>query len=221
MKRLGLSFLLLATTVALAATKPKVVTFVRWMTVKWSATGGEETAEMRVRPLLVNGDVKEYTAGEPHMVTERTFVVQRAVRLNDSLPGDGGDKQKWAWQPGGWLLVQRGNAHIAKLSLPEFDAAYSDVSWYRDLAAYCGVSDGGEKLYAIVVQIGQHKPVLKKAIAPAQPASTPAVQCAEPVWQRGPTRVTFAPAGADKVTFSVRGRAVELAIEAPTEGEEQ
>lgn len=213
--------LLLAATAAFAATKPKIVAFGRWMTVKWSATGGEETAEMKVRPLLVNGEVKEYTAGEPHAVTERTFVVQRAVRLNDSLPDDPAEKQKWAWQPGGWLLVQRGNAHIAKISLPEFDAAYSDVSWYRDLAAYCGVSEGGEKLYAIVVQIGQRKPVLKKALAPAQPASTPAVQCAEPVWQRGPTRVTFAPAGMEKVTFNVRGRAVELAIEAPAEDEGQ
>ena len=38
--------------------------------------------------LLVDGKVKEWTNGEAHAITDRTFVIRRALRLNDSLPGD-------------------------------------------------------------------------------------------------------------------------------------
>src|SRR6059058_6166403 len=69
-----------------AATKPKVVTFGRWMPVKYYAGAEETTAlELKVRPLLVNGEIKEYTIGESHEVSERVFVVRQASRLNDAL----------------------------------------------------------------------------------------------------------------------------------------
>jgi hypothetical protein len=50
------------------------------------AAAGEES--LKIRPLVVDGAVKEWTAGESHDVTDRTFVVRRAIRLNDQLPGE-------------------------------------------------------------------------------------------------------------------------------------
>lgn len=65
-----------------AAAKPKVVTFGRWMPVKYYAGPDETTAlELKVRPLLVNNEIKEYTTGESHEVSERVFVVRQVSRL--------------------------------------------------------------------------------------------------------------------------------------------
>jgi hypothetical protein len=52
--------------------------------------GEDERAavDLKIRPLLVDGQTKEFAAGSPHDVTDRTFVVQRVFRLNDSLPQD-------------------------------------------------------------------------------------------------------------------------------------
>ena len=61
--------------------------------------------ELKVRPLMVDGKVKEWTTGEAHDVTDRSFAVRRAVRLNDALPADHGER--WVWQRGPWLLVDR------------------------------------------------------------------------------------------------------------------
>jgi hypothetical protein len=91
-------------------------------------------------------------------------VVRRAFRVNDTLPGDAAARPGWVWQPGGWLLVDRLTGHISAIALPEFDPYYSVASWYRDYAAYCGVSDDGKKLFAIVYQVGRRKPVLKKPL---------------------------------------------------------
>ena len=130
------SCLFFAVSIAHAATKPKVVTFGRWMTVKYYAGPDETTAlELKVRPMLVNGEIKEYTTGESHEVSERIFVVRQASRLNDALPDDPKGTARWRWHPGGWLMVDRANAHISKLTLPNYDAFYSTASWYRDLVA--------------------------------------------------------------------------------------
>jgi hypothetical protein len=197
--------------IAGAAAKPKIISFGRWTPVKWYVGDEENTAvEFKVRALAVNGDTKEFTTGEPHDVTDRAFVVHRAYRLNDTLPDEGKTPPKWKWQPGGWLMVDRGTAHISKLTLPEYDAFYSNASWYRDLVAYCGVADN-DKLYAIVMQIGRRKPILKKLLGAARNGDLPDSECAAPVWQKQPTRVTFAPIGAEKISFTVRGHAIEIA----------
>jgi hypothetical protein len=65
----------------------------------------------------------------------------------------------------GWMLVDRSNGHISPVVLPEFDNYYSIASWYQDYAAYCGISDDGKKIYAVVTQLGRHRAVLKKPIA--------------------------------------------------------
>jgi hypothetical protein len=207
---------------AVAATKSHVITFGKWITVQWSpesGAGDEKPLTLKVRPLLVDTHVKEFTFGPAHDVTDRLFVVRRAFRLNDSLPQESTTMPQWEWQRGGWLLVDRTTGHISLINLPEFDVFHSAVSWYRDYAAYCGVSDDAKKAYAVVAEINHRRPILKKPIeiasiasqdtkdAPADPA------CPAPVWQRTPARVTFQPAGAPKQTFAIRGHVVDLMTE--------
>ena len=47
--------------------------------------------ELKVRPLVVDGRVKEWTTGEPHDVTDRSFAVRRALGQKAGRPpGAGG-----------------------------------------------------------------------------------------------------------------------------------
>jgi hypothetical protein len=198
-------------TAANAATKIHVIAFGKWTAVQWiPGTGDEKPQTIKVRALMVDGQVKEYVLGAPHEVTDRLFVVRRAFRLNDSLPDE--PASKWQWQRGGWLLVDRITGRVSTISLPEFDAFYSAVSWYRDYAAYCGVSDDGKKTYAVVAQISRRKPVLKKPLADSAVADDagPDSACAAPAWRRGPARVSFEATGSPKQTFAIRGHVVDL-----------
>src|ERR1700733_2871666 len=43
---------------------------------------------LKVRPLTVDGHQKEWTTGDAHDVTDRSFTIRRAMRLNDQLPSD-------------------------------------------------------------------------------------------------------------------------------------
>jgi len=168
----------------------------------------------------VDGRVKEYVLGQPHEVTDRLFVVRRAFRVNDSLPEDSGSP-RWQWQRGGWLLVDRTTGRVSALNLPEFDAYYSAASWYRDYVAYCGVSDDGKKLYAMVAQLNRRKPVLKKPLSDegvADDAGSDSA-CQAPTWQRSPVRVSFQPPGGAKQTFAVRGHVVDVVNDAEEEEE--
>jgi len=191
------------------------------MSVQWYAGpgAGEKPVTLKVRSLVVDGQVKEYVLGAPHDVTERLFVVRRAFRVNDSLPDDSGTR--WQWQRGGWLLVDRVTGHVSAVSLPEFDAFYSAASWYRDYIAYCGVGDDGKKTYAIVAQLSRRKPVLKKALSDAVPAddAPPDSACPPPAWQRGPMRVSFEPVGGAKQTFAIRGHVVDVVNDAEDDEE--
>jgi len=216
----SLSILFLSAAAAAAAAKSHVITFGKTMTVKWfSANDETQPRILKVRPLLVDGSVKEYTVGSMHEVTERLFVVQRAFRLNDSLPDDTG-APRWQWQRGGWLLVDRLTGHVSAVNLAEFDSTYSAASWYRDYVAYCGVSDDGRKISAVVAQLSRRKPVLKKALAGSIPDDAlPDSACPAPTWQRGPVRVSFEPGGDTKQTFAIRGHAVDLVSEGDEEEE--
>src|SRR3984957_1741714 len=215
-----LSTMLLSTPARAAAAKTHVITFGKVMPVKWfSANDDTQSRTMKVRPLLVDGRVREFTLGSAHEVTERLFVVQRAFRLNDSLPEDPG-APRWQWQRGGWLLVDRSTGHISTINLAEFDSTYSAASWYRDYVAYCGVSDDGKKLSAVVAQLSRRKPVLKKALAGSiADDALPDSACPAPTWQRGPVRVSFEPASDPKQTFAIRGRAVDLVSDVEDEEE--
>jgi len=175
------------------------------------AAAGE--SELKIRALLVDGLLKEWTTGDPHDVTDRSFVVRRAIRLNDALPGDkpgpGTNLERWVWQRGPWLLVDRVSGHILALKLPDYDPGVSRVSWFRDYAAYCGVTASGKSMYAVVAQLQVRKPVLAKKLAAFDAENHPDPACTPPDWQRDPLRITFHPAGQDAVSYNfVPGSAV-------------
>lgn len=201
-----------------AASKAHVITFGKWTSVKWPDVSGQKLMDLKVRPLYVDARLKEFTTGSAHDLTERLFVVRRAFRVNDALPTD--TAVKWQWQRGGWLLVDRATGRISQLNLPEFDPFYSAASWYRDYAAYCGVSEDGKKLYAIVMQVGRRKPILKKDIGEPAGDDEPDSECPAPAWERAPMRVTFEPDDTQKVVFSIRGRVIDVINDSEEEAEE-
>jgi hypothetical protein len=167
------------------------------------AAPGEDA--LRIRPLVVDGVVKEWTTGESHDVTDRSFVVRRVLRINDELPGEKptNASSHWVWQRGPWLLVDRVSGHIAALKLPDYDPGVSQVVWFRDYAAYCGITASGKSLYAVVAQLAVRKPVLAKKLDGFDPASRTEPACGRPEWQREPLRATFHPGGNDAVSFDV------------------
>jgi hypothetical protein len=156
-------------------------------------------SELRVRALLVDGVVKEWTTGDAHDVTDRSFVVRRALRLNDTLPGD--KLGQWVWQRGPWLLVDRASGRASAVKLPDYDPGVSQVVWFRDYGAYCGLTASGKSLYAVVAQLAARKPVLSKKLEAFDSTHPPQPACAAPEWQREPLRVTFHPAGKAAVGF--------------------
>ncbi len=214
-----LLLLVLAPLAAIAAGKPHAITFGKTMAVRLFLGPDEEhTAPLKVRPLLVDAKLKEFVTLEAHDVTDRLFVVRRAYRLNNNLPADASKPPTWVWERGGWLMVDRLTGHVSQLPLYEFDPFYSEASWFRDYVAYCGVSDSGEKLSAVVMQLGRKKPVLKKELGNAGQGETPDSECDPPTWEKKPTRVTFLPKHGEKQSFSIFGRAWDAA---PGSDEEQ
>ena len=191
-----------------AARKPHVVALGASRRVAYSKAGdpagaavGEDA--LKIRPLVVDGDVKEWTTGDSHDVTDRSFVVRRVLRLNDALPGD--KAGHWVWQRGPWLLVDRLTGHVTALKLPDYDPGVSQVSWFRDYGAYCGVTASGKSLYAVVAQVAARKPVLARKVDAFNPDPSAHSEpvCPQPEWQREPLRITFHPAGKDPLSFNI------------------
>jgi hypothetical protein len=186
-----------------------------------AGAAADETS-LPIRALLINGALKEWTTGDAHDVTDRSFVVRRAIRLNNSLPGD--KQQQWVWQRGPWLLVDRASGRITALKLPDYDPAVSRVAWFRDYAAYCGVTPSGKSLYAVVAQLTVRKPALAKKLAVFDPADHADPACTPAEWQREPLRITFHPAGRGAVSYDfIPGSAVLVEesdddAETPAEG---
>ncbi|HUI83480.1 MAG TPA: hypothetical protein VL240_04610 [Candidatus Binatia bacterium] len=208
-----LMIVLLAALPGAAASKPHTVTLGKPTSVKlFLGPSEDQTVDIAVRPLYVDTKLKEFTTGDTHEVTDRQFVVRRAYRINDTLPDDARRSPKWLWQRGGWLLVDRASGKLSLLRLPDFDPFYSEVSWYRDYAAYCGVSSSGERIMAVVAEIGAKKPVFRKELGNVSMGDAPDSNCPAPRWQRQPARVTFVPKAGEKFTENVSGR---FADEAP------
>lgn len=209
---LPLSLLLLGfVSAADAAVKAHVLTFGKAMPVKLFVGPEEDKSlDITVRPLYLDSKLREFTTGDAHDVTDRVFVVRRAFRVNDRLPEDT-KNPRWRWQRGNWLLVDRETGRISELRLPEFDPFYSNASWYRDYAAYCGISDNGEKVFAVVAQLGRKKPVVRKELGAARQGEMPDSECAPPKWQRQPPRVTFLPRDRPEISFEVRGHSADVA----------
>jgi len=214
MRKLAILFLLLAVLDhrGWAASKPHVISFGRVTAVKHFLGPDESRTEpMNVRPLYVDSKLREFTTGEAHDVTDRLFVVRRAFRLNNNLPGDERKLPSWVWQKGGWLLVDRLTGRVSQLALPDFDPFYSQAAWFRDYVAYCGISDNSEQLLAVVAQLGRKKPIVRKTIGQPSGGETPDSDCSTPTWDKQPTRVTFLPKRSEKQTLSIFGRAVDAA----------
>jgi hypothetical protein len=211
LQSVGLCFLSIT---CAAGPKPHVIVFGKWISAKWPNATGQKLLDLKVRPLFVDTRLKEYTTGTPHELTDRLFVVRRAFRVNDTLPTEKADAPRWQWQRGGWLLVDRVTGHVSQLTLPEFDAFYSTASWYRDYIAYCGVSEDGKKLYAMVAQVGRRKPILKKDAGEPAGEDAPDSECPTPVWERTPMRVTFQPNDNRKLVFSIRNRVIDVVNDA-------
>jgi hypothetical protein len=205
--RLLIAFGLVA--VGFAAPRQHTVILGRWRTVP-IATDSGAPEQAKLRQLLVDDRLREYTAGDAHQITDRIFVIRRAQRLNDSLPEEAGQKPRWIWRLDGWISVDRQTGHLALLNLPMFDPETSQVTWFRDYAAYCGSSDDGSKTYMMVFQLGKRKPILKKEFAGRT--------CPAPTWERTPSRVTFNVAGA-KSSFVVNARGADLQPESNDEQE--
>ncbi len=190
-----------------ATPKSHVVTLGGALAVKlFIGPSEEQTMDITVRPLYVGGKLKDFTTGELHDVTDREFVVRRAYRINDALPDDARKSPKWLWERGGWLLVDRSSGKLALVKLPDFDPFYSEVSWYRDYAAYCGITSSGERVNAIVAEIGNKRPLYRKELGKASLGNTPDSNCSPPGWQRQPARVTFLPKTGNQFTVKVSGR---------------
>jgi hypothetical protein len=208
---------LLATPAAQAAPrKAHVVVLGAARRVAYSKVGDPAGAaagetELKVRALLVDGVLKEWTTGDSHDVTDRSFVIRRAIKLNDTLPTDrpgeksaASDRQEhWVWQRGPWLLVDRATGHVVALKLPDYDPGVSHVNWFRDYGAYCGVTASGKSLYGVVAQVAARKAVLAKKLSAFDAESHTDPVCGPAEWQREPLRVTFHPTGKDAVSFDV------------------
>ena len=197
----------------LAVSKPHIVFLGSAKSVPYTLAGDPAGAlpsekQLRVRPLMVDGKLKEWTNGESHAITDRSFVVRRALQLNDALPGD--KAEHWIWQRGPWLLVDRVKGSVTALHLPDYDPAVSIVVWFRDYAAYCGLTASGKQLYAVVAQIAARKPVIAKKLSPWSPGENELPACAAAAWQREPLQVTFQPTGAAAISYSLIGLSAVL-----------
>lgn len=165
----------------------------------------DDSTTLKVRPLVVDDKLKEWTVGEIHNISDRTFAVRRVLHINDALPDDPGER--WVWQPASWILVDRSTGHITALHLPDFDSAISNAVWFRDYAAYCGISSTAKSssLVAVIAEVSGRRAVAQRAIGKwpqADPAGPP---CQTARWQRLPMRATLQPAGGDAITFDVIG----------------
>jgi len=166
--RLVSALLLLLPAIAGGVTKPHVITFGKWTTVPWSpnaAAADDKPLTLKVRPLLVDARVKEFNA------RRRSRCNRPAVRGTPRLPHQRqpspGTRLGSSLAMAARRMASSGPHHRPHLAanLPEFDAFYSAASWYRDYAAYCGVSEDGKKVYAVVAQISRRKPIVKWLIA--------------------------------------------------------
>jgi hypothetical protein len=228
--------------VAAAPRKAHVVVLGATRKVAYSKAGDPAGAavgetELKVRALLVDGVVKEWTTGDSHDVTDRSFVVRRVIKLNDTLPAEkpassekSGPSEKssvkpapaassWVWQRGPWLLVDRMTGHIVALKLPDYDPGVSQVVWFRDYGAYCGVTGSGKSLFAMVAQVAARKPLLAQKLSAYNPENHPEPACGPSEWQREPLRVTFHPTGKEPVSYDIVPGSAVLVEDAGDEAE--
>lgn len=165
----------------------------------------DQTSTIKVRPLFVDDRQKDWTTGEVHDITDRTFAVRRALHINDALPTD--PAPRWIWQPGPWITVDRVTGHITPLHLPNFAPVVSNAVWFRDYTAYCGTANTakGGSLYVIVAQLGARRGVVQRLIGKWPQPNHFIPVCQPAKWERLPLRVTIQPTGGEAMTYDVVG----------------
>jgi hypothetical protein len=84
------------------------------------------------------------------------------------------------------MQVDRFSGRITLLKLPNFDPQLSAPSWYRDYIAYCGMSKDNARIDAIVMQLGERKPILRKALEGSAKSASVDPLCRAPIWKRKP-----------------------------------
>lgn len=172
-------------------------------------TKDDDSTTLRIRPLFVDSRQKEWTVGELHNISDRTFAIRRALHINDALPNDPGEH--WVWQPATWILVDRATGRITALHLPAFDPALSNAVWFRDYAAFCGIASTrsakseASSLVAVVAQVGARKAVAQRSIGRWPQPDRAGPVCTPARWQRLPMRATLQPTAGDPVTFDIVG----------------
>lgn len=199
------------------------VAFGQWMTVPLHlGPDSRHSAELRIRPLYLRGNIERFITGEPYEVDERYFVVRDAYRIEDVPPQNPrAEGLRWQWQRGGWLWVDRRSGRVRDLDLPHFDPYYSEAAWYRDYAAYCGLDRNGEMVLAVVTQANKRRPVLLQQLGQASGLPQPDSECGTPQWSvaGGELRVTFDPRFRGQLTYSVDGDRAEFLGEAPRQSQ--
>src|SRR5580698_2799147 len=114
---------------------------------------------------------------------------------------------------GPWLLIDRASGKVTALHLADYDPVVSDVVWFRDYAAYCGLNVGGKQLYALVSQIAARKPLLAHKLGAWNPSDHPSPACAAAIWQRDPLKIAFQPTGGQLISFDLVGLSAVLVEE--------
>jgi hypothetical protein len=175
--------------------KPKTHTVAvgRGHLVSWTIGEAAEQRSLMVRPLVVDERRKEWVMGEPHDVTDHSFVILQVQQINDAQPSE--KVPHFIWQTGSWLQVERNTGHITVLRLAGYDPALSGISWFRDYAAYCALAPQARALYAEIVELGQHKPAARKKVSawplPPLPAPAPPPAEAAPAPEPDPQQPTL------------------------------
>ncbi len=173
----------------------------------------ERMPESRIRPLFVDTRLKEYTTGMPHEVTDHLFVVQRMFRLNDSLPDEAGGAPRWPWQRGGWVLVDRVTGRMAPITLPEFDPLLQRQAGIGITSRTAEFQTMGRDCLRWSLNSAAARQFSRSRWAKPETILRPIQHALLPGWQRQPARVTFEPVNGPKVTFAVRGHAVDVVVD--------
>ena len=141
--------LLLFGRIGLAATKQHVVALGKWTMVKLIVGEDQrEALDLKIRALLVDGQTKEFTSRPPHDLTDRTFVVQRVFRMNDSLP-QGTVPARWRWEADGcWspASLARCSRFLCRNSIPILPRSAGFVTMRPIAASPTMARQGGRSL---------------------------------------------------------------------------
>lgn len=135
------------------------------------AAPGEDA--LKIRPLVIDGNIKEWTTGRSPRCDRPQLrgAARDAAQRHAPRRGPARKVRPCAKRPLGMAArsVAAGGPGYRPHWRPEasdYNPGVSQVTWFRDYAAYCGLTSSGKNLYALVAQIAARKPVLAKKLVP-------------------------------------------------------